>query len=728
MADGDVAELGLSGNELIIAIAKERFQRCRDWESEAQARYQQDMKFANADPVNGWQWPGYLWNQRKDDPNGYKPRLTVNKVRQHNLQIKNDARQNKPGIKISPVGNEATFKAAQAWMNLMRDIERRSKATEAYDSAVSTQVDGGIGYLRVVTDYTDNDSFDQEIYIKRVKDPLNVFIDPDCMEVDYSDARFAFVFEDMPRSEFLAEYPDMRGKLAVSVLGDQNGWLDENHVRVVEYFAKKQKKDRLVLMLDPTKNPDDPENRIIARWSKIPAAIKREIDPDTILQSRDILEDEITWYKIGADEILEERPWAGRYIPIVPVIGEQTVIEGRLDRKGHTRNLTDAQRMYNFWTSSAVEQVALQTKTKWFVPVGATENLESYYATINTQNYPFIPYNAMDTEGHPLPAPTPIEPPTMAEAFIKGMVIAEHELGMTSGQREENMAEPTNAISGKAINARQRQGENATYHFIDGLAVAIRQVGVIILDLAPHVYDTKQLRHIMAENGTEYGLQLDPDAKEVYTERPGELENSIIAILNPTIGKYWVDADVGPSYATRRQETWNALVQIISQNQDLVKVAGDVLFLAGDFVGSDEIARRLRRTIDPSVLGEGPDAAVVAMQEQNKQLVSLIAELNEKLAEQKLALKDKTADEKVDMFNAESNRLKQIDNAKTSIPDDMLPLIQKAIRDILGKEAPSQEADADGAPIPGAKKAEDGSWYVPNPAGGHYRVELGEEA
>src|SRR5665213_744795 len=347
MADGDLIEnLGLKGDEKTVAIAKERFQRCRDWESNAQARFQQDLKFANADPDNGWQWPGYLWTQRKDDPNGYKPRLTVNKTRQHNLQIKNDARQNKPGIKISPVGDEATFKAAQAWQNLIRDIERRSKATEAYDTAVGFQVDGGIGYIRVVTDYSSNDSFDQEIFIRRVKDPLNVYMDPDCNEVDNSDARFAFVFEDQPRGEFLIEYPDMRDELASAALGNQNGWMDENHVRKVEYFYKEQKKDRLVLMIDPAKSIDDPDNRIIARWNKIPAIIKRQIDPDTILQSRDIIEDAITWCIIAGDKVLEERPWPGKYIPIVPVIGEQTIIDGQLDRKGHTRNLKDAQRMY----------------------------------------------------------------------------------------------------------------------------------------------------------------------------------------------------------------------------------------------------------------------------------------------------------------------------------------------------------------------------------------------
>lgn len=757
MADDDL-EL-LKGDAKIVQEAKDRFKRCHDWEATAQTRFVNDMRFAHADPDNGWQWPNYLWSQRQDDPTGYKPRLTINKTRQHNLLIKNDIIENPVGIKVSPVGNQATFKAAQMWAGLIRRIERVSKAGSHYKQASSYCIDGGIGYLRVITDYVDDHSFNQEIYIRSVKNPLNVFLDPDASEPDKSDSNFGFVFEDMSKDEFLREHP--RDKDAVGTVpldNDSNWWVDDEHVRVVEYFRRSMKRDRLVLMRDP----EDSKKKIIAQWSKIPAEIRSQIDPDTILQERELMSHTIEWFKIADNRVIEKGTFPGRYIPIVPVVADEVVIEGQLDRKGHTRNLKDAQRMYNFWTSSAVEQVALQTKSRWFIPVGASTNLETYYALINRQNYPFIPYNAMDEEGNPLPPPTPIEPPQMADGFIKGMMVAQNEFGMASGQREEKFGEAGNTISGKAINARVAQGDLATVHFKKALAQAVSQIGVIILAVAPYVYDTKQIKRILQEDGTEQIIELDPNAEAAYTEIPNEGDTpddeAVRGIFNPTVGQYWVEADAGPAYSTQRQEAWNAFVQIVSQNQELVNVIGDVMFKNADFPGADEIAERLRRMVPPNILGVGPDKAMQEAIGQNQQLKQMIAELTEKLAKQELELKDKEKLRNIESYRAESDRLKQVGNAMSDLGEEQLrPIIEQTVREILSKQnSPEDEEEGHGEPdgdeagmagpgqgaagaesaspaaggpiggqeppVPGARLAPDGNYYVQNPEGGYSQV------
>lgn len=732
--ESEVASLELlTGDEKIIAEAKQRFKQAEAWEADSRSKFQGDLRFANADPDNGWQWPNYLWSQRQDDPTGYKPRLTINKVRQHNLQIKNETKKNPPGIKINPVGGEATFKAAMAIQSLIRQIERQSRASGAYSTASGFQVDGGIGYIRVTTDYVDDRSFNQEIFIKRVRDPLTIYLDPDANEIDKSDGRFGFAFEDAPTDEFLRQNPTMKGKLSTanSISGMSDNWLSADHVRVVEYFARTMKKNRLVLMLDPSDT--EKKRRIIALWSKIPKELQEQIEANgSILQEREVFEHTIHHYKIAADTILEKNIWPGKYIPIVPVIGEETIIDKKLDRKGHTRNLKDAQRMYNYWTSKAVEQVALQTTTRWFLPVGATENLETYYAKINTQNYPFIPYNAMDVDGHPLPPPTPIEPPQMAEGFIKGMMISQNELNMASGQRDENQGQETNAISFKAINARQQPGEVATYHFKDGLATAMVQVGHIILDIMPHIYDTKQIKRILAKDGTESLIQIDPNAEEAYVEVEDAKEGEAVAVLNPGVGKYWVSPDVGAGYETQRKEAWNAFVQITSQNQELVTQIGDIMFKYADFPGADEIGERLRRLVPSNVLGEGPSPDLQAAIAANEELKKLITELTEKLAKQELQLTDKSKHGEIEKFRAESDRLKQVDNALDHVDEKLIrPLIEQIVRDMLKDKtgaAPDPEVARDGEapavepPVPGARLAPDGQHYVERD-GQHYRVE-----
>jgi len=326
----------------------------------------------------------------------------------------------------------------------------------------------------------------------------------------------------------------------------------------------------------------------------------------------------------------------------------------------------------------------------------------------------------------------------MAEAFIKGMVISKGEMEMVSGQREENFGERGQTLSGTAINARERQGDNATFHFIDGLANAIRQVANIVLDLAPKIYDTEQIRHILAEDGTRIMMKIDPTAKQAYSEEKAGEEGAMNAIFNPNVGRYWVDTDVGPSYATRRQEAWNAYAQIIATNKELVGVAGDLLFMNGDFPGADEMAERLRKLIEmthPGLVGEGPAPALVAAQNQLASLKQLIAEMTEKLAANELELKDKTRRTEIESYRAESDRLKQIDNAKESIPEDLKSMVDKSIRDILADRDTTKsdgadtddEGGSDAPPAGGAQQGVDGQWYIPDPMnpGRHLRLEQG---
>lgn len=669
-----------NSDRALVRRARDRFRRCVEWEADARAKFVSDLRFANADPDNGWQWPQALWSTRQDDPKGYTPKLTINKVRQHNLQIINDAKQNKPGIVIRPVSDDASFKAAQVFEDIVRDIERQSRAEQAYDTATQFQVQCGLGYIRVVTDYAGPNTFDQEIFIRRVKNPLNVYLDPDINEVDGSDARFGFVYDDVPKDEFLSEYPEMKGKIGQGAPLDEGATsLDDKHVRVLEYFEKEMVRDELWLMRDP-----DSGQTGIARKSEIPAEVRKRIAKDDILKRREILDPQIKWYKIADDEVLDVKDWPGRYIPIVPVVGEQTIVEKKLDRKGHTRAMKDAQRMYNFWSSSATEQAALQTKTRWFVPVGATENLETYFAKINTTNLPFIPYNSVNSEGEALPPPTPINPPVLAPAYVQLLQISQNELMMASGQYQSQFGQNENATSGKAIAERQRQGDNATYHFIDGLAIAIRQVGNIVVDLIPKIYDTARVKQIMGKDGTQRMVRIDPAASQSYAEEQMEEQEAIYSVFNPNVGRYQVESDIGPSYSTRRQEAWNAFVQITSQNRELTNVIGDLMFRYADFPGADDIAERLARIVPPNVKGEAPDPALQQAIAQNANLQKLYAESLEKIATMDRQAKDKEDQKEINLYDAESRRLKEIGNATGNLgPDVLKPLIQELLQEML---------------------------------------------
>jgi len=636
--------------EAVLRRAKERFKLCESWESYARTLFLEDIRFANADSDNKYQWPMRYWQDRQRDE---RPALTINKTRQHNLNIINDAKMNKPAIKYRAAGNGATAEAARMWDGIARHIEYQSNAPAHYDLATTWQVEGGVGYLRVMTDYIDTNSFDQDIFISAIPDPLTVYMDPDARAPAKEDARYAFIFEDIPRDQFDLKYPKYKQYAGTQSFAGDNGWNGKDHVRVAEYFEAEDVADELILVKQG-------ENEVPLLASEI-----RKVDPksewlkDKTLQRRPVFTRVIHYHFIVGNVCVEEEEkiWAGKTIPIVPVIGEETIIEGRMDRKGHTRALKDPQRMYNYWASAAVEYGALQSKTPWVVGVESVEGYEEYWATANRQNHAYLPYKSVGDDGKPLPPPTRIEPPVPSPVALKGMEVANIEMQMVSGQYENQLGMQGNERTGKAIAERQRQGDRATYHFIDNLAIAVRQVGKIILDLVPKIYDTDRVIAILAENNESLEVKLDPQLKQAHALELNENNEVIGRSLNPGIGTYEVMADVGPGYATRREEAFNALTLILTQNPALSGIIGDIMFRAGDFPMAEEAAERLKRMVPPQALGQGPSQNEQMLMGQLQQMQEALKNTMDELAREKGKTQARLEKREVEVYDAITRRL-----------------------------------------------------------------------
>lgn len=643
------------GLDPIVKEAQERFARCQEVEDEFRRRFVDDVKFANGDSDNGWQWPDEIRSSRDGD---HRPCLTINKTRQHNLQIVNDAKKNKPSIKTLPVDGEADVEVAKIYDGIIRHIEYNSHSETVYDTATESAVEGGIGYWRVITDYAHDGSFEQEIFLRRVKDAMTVYLDPDIESADGADAKFGFVFEDISKDEFEAQYPGEEAR-DVNFPLDRTGnsWLDKDKIRVAEYFYKRAKQETLVnhpmngpMLLSDVEDPDE----------------AKALVADPQVQKRPVMVPAITWCKIAGDKVIDSKPWPGRYIPIVRVVGEERYIEGKIERKGHTRNLKDAQRMYNYMSSANVEYIALQTKTPFIAPAEAIQGYESEWNRANQDNLPFLPFNQFTENGERIDRPQREQPPVGAQAYLTGMQTAQQELMMASGQYQEQFGQPSNAQAGVAIQARQRQGDTATYHFIDNVARAIRYTGRILVDLIPKIYDTRRVLRIMGEDGTETFATLDPDQQHPVATPDGnpappekEREGQDIKLIyNPTIGRYDVTVEVGPNFETRRQEAFNALTQIMSQNQDLMKVAGDLLFKSADFPMASDVAERLHRTIPPAILGEGPSPQEQDMQQKMQHMGQMIEHLSQALQEARQGREQQ--DVNIKAYDAETKRLQAL--------------------------------------------------------------------
>lgn len=751
--DGISDELGADAT--ILREVRRRFDRCKEWESTARTRFVADMKFCYGDAYNNYQWPSALYSQRDSVD---KPALTINKTHQHCLQIINDARQNKTGVEVRPVGEGASEEAAKVFEGIIRHIEYISNAQAAYDTATWNQVVGGIGWLRVVTDYANKKSFDQEIFIRRVPNALSVYLDPDIQQYDGSDARFGFVFRDMPREEFDRAYPKLKNTIGSNFTGDtmnnDGDWINDDHVRICEYFRTVEDRDHLIALIDGTvilESESEPETMKAMAMSFMDsedASDAIRMDGDEPMR-REVSTSRIEWFEIAGDKIAKRRDWPGMYIPLIRVVGEETVIDGEMDRRGHTRALINPQQMYNFWSSAAVEQVALQTKTPWKASMEAVGPYEEYYKNANLINAAWMPWVEYDEQGRKTTPPDRLDPPVMADAFLKGMQVSANEMMMVSGQYQAVMGAQSNETSGKAINARQRQGDNATYHFIDHLGQAIRHLGKVLIDLIPHIYDTARVVRTLDEAGEETEVHIDPSADVAHQSQetapmPGqdgqpESKPDVRVIFNPGVGQYDVVADVGPSYATQRQEAFNAFVQIMQANPEMMDKVGDLMFKAADFPMASEIAERLNdirlgNTV-PKEIVEKLKTALVEMQKKSGQT---IGQLVQQIAEMQLDAKKKdvqvaedkargadgaedsaadtlraqteaveaSEDMKIKEYDAETRRMVAMGNID---PEALRPIVREMVSQLLGEPVVpimAKHAEADQARQPEPEPAE----------------------
>src|SRR3954453_6752764 len=575
----DTAKAG-KGAKGILAQAR------KDWDAaEQRERHNirlayEDLEFLAGDELS--QWPE---KQRKERENDGRPTLQINQLPQFVHQITGDIRQLRPSIKVVPVDSAADEQVADLRGGLIRYIENRSDASAIYFRAADSQVACGIGHWRVATEYADSSTFNQEIRIAPIEDGVAVLWDPDAILPTREDARYCFVPVDMSRNAFEAAWPGVTpGAFDDEAWAHNSSWLSDDHVRVAEYWVKKPAKKLLALGRDGAiADITGADDTVIARHRAEGARI----------EERDSAQ--VCRYLIAASGVLEgPEEWPGRFIPIVPVVGEEIRIGRKLIRNGVIRHAKDPQRMSNYFHSAHTETVALQPKAPFLVTETNVAKYQSTWEQANTKNFPYLPYEPDTKNGGA--APQRGQPPGAAQGILDGLTMAREDLRAVIGIYDAGLGRPSNERSGKAILARQREGDVGSYLYIDNFARAVRQTGNIINDLIPHVYDTERTIRIMGEDG-----RIDVMAINKAEGIDPESGDTVFA-HDITAGSYDVVATMGPSYTTRREEAKDGMTSFIQAAPQTAPLILDLIAKAQDWPMADAIARRMRATLPPKIL------------------------------------------------------------------------------------------------------------------------------
>lgn len=656
-----------SDDAKLLDRARRRFDGCASFESDNRKEGLTDDKFKAGD-----QWPADVAAQRNYDK---RPCLTINKLPTFVNQVTNEQRMNRPTINVSPVGDRSDPEVAKMYRGLIRHFERESHADLAYDTAFDSAATKGWGYWRMLTEYESPESMNQTIVIKRIRNAFSVYLDPAAQEPDGADARFGFITELMPRGEFEETYPDADPMSWTEAgAGDTfKNWIEDKNVRIAEYFEIDFDRKPLVALSNGHVGwKDDLDPAVLADI----ASGKLEI-----LKERESEVPSVKWYKITAVEVLERKDWVGKWIPITRVIGNEMDIEGKVRYSGVVRNARDAQRSYNYASTMEMETIALAPKAPWLIAEGQDEGYEDMWENANTKSYSRLIYRPTTIGKDQVPAPIRMQPGGPAAGWQSLKMGAAQDMMATTGIRfDATMQERVIDESGRALREIRHQTDVTTLQYQDNLCRSLKHQGDMFIDAIPKVIDTKRMMTILREDDSEEQVMIDPNAPKAFQEgkHPPGTPNAgkTLKIYNPKFGKYGVTVTIGPSFATKRIEAAESMMEFVRALPQTAQFVADLVAKNQDWPEAEQIASRLAKMLPPQLLQ--PDAKDMTPQVQAllHGMDGQIKQLTQQLVMATKALADKEADRAID---------------RDKIDKDFEAKLLKIVSDVETKMAATQE-------------------------------------
>lgn len=567
LAQGELAHI----DSEIIDECQIRFKFSQDSEATNRKEFEFDKRF-----VNGDQWDPTIKDERFSDR---RPSLTINLTDAICRRVINSCRENRPRIVCHPVGNGADIKSAKMRDGLIRHIEYASNAPYAYDIAVENAVHGGWGWLGVDADYVSEESFDQELKIVGWPNPMQCYGDSNSRAPDGSDMEWFLETQFIKRTVYREKFGrlDESGWRWAGTGDDIPDWSNKEEIRVCKYWRVEREKDELLKLTDGS---------AVLR-SKIKDKHLKLLNLES-KGTRQVWRRQVRCYLLTANKILTKSDWPGKWIPRVPVYGRRMDINGRMELKGMVRDLRDSARIYNYAETRKTENYAMTPIAQWVGPAGFMDGKENQWRDTNRKPIVALEYVAQRAEnGELLPPPQRLDTPQANSAFIEWGESTKSDFLFVAGMPHDPAQDAKGeVISGVAIKRRQGLADISNFDFYDNLTRSLRQVGKILVDLFPHYYDTKRMIRIVREDGTPEALMINEQVAE-------HIRNDM------TSGDYEVIVDTGPSYQTKREQSAEALMELLGTELGklISQVAGDKVIRQFDFADADGVADRVAAVI-----------------------------------------------------------------------------------------------------------------------------------
>jgi len=670
-------------HEELLRLAAERFKTASTADLVEREEADMDIRFAIND--EGCQWPPATRAEREND---YPPRpcLALNKIPEKIDVIDGEFRTLKPSVKVRAVDSKADPKVADVMAGLIRHIEYNSQARSAYNTAYTATLYGGRGAWRIDIEDDAEDPFVRAIRVNRIPNVLSVYWDPDCKKQDKSDARYIFVTDTITEKQFQADYSDEE---QMDWPADQiwETWRSDKGVRIAEYWYKE--------MVDQT------YYRVRRDVNGLPMTltVKEPGLYDTVIEEKKVKRPKVRWCKMVANKVIEGPydDWPSQYIPIVLMFGKEVNARGLAKTRGMVRFARTPQQMYNYWSSSITEQIALAPKSPYLVTAGMIGPYKAQWDQAHTKNYPYLLYD-IDSES-PSQSPRREPPPALSSAVSHELQRMDHDIMSSMGIYEASLGQEAPERSGKAILARQKQGNIAAAPYTENFHMALTYSTKILIDLIPAVYDTERIVRILGTDDSDVAIPINARPNAPILSEVGQLDEKFVAApregitqyLNDlSVGKYDVVVDIGPSYTTQRQEALEQLMELVGAAPQLAQVALDIIVENMDLPHSEKLIERVKKMIPVEIRGL-EDGEQPPPPPQPDPLVLLSME-ELKVKQQEMMIKDQEQQRKD--FETQVNAMKTMAETQSLTQQQQMQQIQAQLESIrLHMEAQQQAHD-----------------------------------
>lgn len=551
----------MAKDEAWLADVKERYRESCDAWNHIYTAARDDLRFIY--DVSGGQWPESMRLEREA---AGRPVLTVNKLQKTLRRIRGDHMMNRSRMTVLPVDDKADPQMAELYNGLIREIEYLSSAEIAYDTAYNHALSASVGFYRLITAYTDDSNFEQDIRIERIINPFQIHFDPFAVKFMYEDAQYCFVEDLISTKRFKELYPkatETDFDSSSELFGD---WLQEDKVKIAEYFYKESVKKKIVQLKTGEIIPIDSKMTIDA-IKHLGSEITREREVDVTV---------VKWCKLSGGEVLEEADWVTDDIPIIPMFGDEVVVDGKRHYISLARGAKGPQIMYNYWCTSATEAGGMIPKMPFIVEKRQIKGFEKEWEESNRTNRMYVRYNAVAG----LQKPTREPQGQVPVALISLMQSTAYDIEDHLGQYESSKGEASNERSAVAIKARVGQSDKGTYLFVDNSTRSIICGGRQIIKLIPKIYDTQRALRIRGDDGTETVVT-------VNQETPNGRINDL------SVGKYDLIASVGASFSSKRQEMVQNMLSAMQYAPNVAAYIAPLIFKYSDAPGAAEIANAI---------------------------------------------------------------------------------------------------------------------------------------